>query len=208
MSEAAKRPPGFGAYGDPSKKSPVIAESKPTPNTAAVAMTDGLQEEIRKDVEDIKETAEKAKSYEQILEEAEVSLDKARVIVDDLLTKGYYEEDVPVTKSSFVTFRTRTHSDYRRYLRAIEMINPKYIDEQQEIQLRYFLAASLVSFKGHAFEHPRPNSSDSAVEKAFDARLEWITSQPDTVINLLAIKLSKFDRMVKIVMSEGVVENF
>lgn len=208
MSEADKRPPVFGAYRDPSKKNPVIAESRPTPNTPAKALTEGLQEDMQKDIEQTKETTIKAKGYAEILEEAEISLDKARMIVDDLLTKGYYEEDIQITKSSYVTLRTRTHADYRRYLRALEAVNPKYIDEQQEIQIRYFLAASIVAFKGQAFSHPKPSAGDTAIEDAFDQRLEWITNQPDTLINLIAVKLSKFDRMVKVVMSEGVIENF
>jgi hypothetical protein len=178
------------------------------PNTPAKALSVGLQEDMQKDVDEKKEATIRAKGYEEVLEEAEIPISKARAIVDDLLTKGYYEEDIQITKSSYVTLRTRTHADYRRYLRAIEAVNPKYIDEQQEIQIRYFLAASIVAFKGHTFAHAKPNASENAVEDAFDKRLEWITTQPDTLVNLIAVKLSKFDRMVKVVMSEGVIENF
>lgn len=208
MSDSGKRPPMVGSYGDPRKKAPAVEDKPVSALTAAKSMAEGLQEEIKRDVEETKETAVKAKGYKEILEEAEISLQKARAIVDDILTKGYYEEDIQITKNSFVTFRTRTHADYRRYLRALEAVTPKFIDEQQEIQLRYFLAASLVAFKGQTFEHPKNKTSENAAEDMFDKRLSWITEQPDTLINLLAIKLNKFDRDIKIVMSEGVVENF
>jgi hypothetical protein len=121
-----------------------------------------------------------------------------------MLEKGFYEESVPVTKSVVATFRTRAHADYVRYLRALETYNPKYVEEQQEIQIRYFLAASLVSFKGTVFKV----AAGEDAEKFFDRKLEWIEAQPETVIRLIAVKLSKFDQQIQTIMSEGIVENF
>ena len=205
MSESEKRPPMVGSFKDPSKKN----QPAETPaNTPASKLAEGVQLDIKKDVEDNKNTVTKAQGYQEILAEAEISVEKAHVIIDDLLTKGFYEEAMNVTKTATVTFRTRTQYDYRRYLRALEVVAPKYIDEQQEIQLRYFLAASLVEFRGQRFEHVKPSARETDIEDAFEKRLAWLKDQPDTLITLLAVKLSKFDRMVKVVMSEGVIENF
>jgi len=204
MTESERRPPMIGSYKDPAKAG--------TPNASvdspAVKLAEGVQNEIKKDIEDNKQGAVKAQGYQEILEEAEISIQKAHAIVDDLLTKGYYEEDIKITKTTYVTFKTRTQADYRRYLRALEVVGPKFIDEQQEIQLRYFLAASLVSFKGQKFETDKSNGRDDGVSDAFNKKLDWLNNQPDSLVTLLAVKLSKFDRMVKVVMSEGVVENF
>jgi hypothetical protein len=74
---------------------------------------------------------------------------------------------------------------------------------------RYYLAASLVAFKGQTFTHPEVSKSKpEVVEQAFQDRLEWIEKQGEALIFLLAQKLSKFDRVIQVVMSEGVVENF
>lgn len=207
--------PLIGSYSDPN---PNAAEDKtPTPkivdkrdkvDTPATKMHEGIQEELKQDVKQEQDGIEKAKSYVEILAENDIEKTKAQAIVDAIITDGFWEEALQVTKSTTVTLRTRGYEDYKRYLRALEFINPKYVEEQNEIQIRYFLAASLVVFKGEAFEHPVANASEKEREEAFDVRMEWISNQSERIINLLASKLSKFDRVVQLVMSEGVVENF
>jgi len=202
------KPAVIGSYKNPKEKMQV-EDKRPVENTPAKELIDGATSEMERDVEDARDPIEKAKSYDEILSENDISRTKATVIIDDLLTRGHYEEDIPITQSVYLTLRTRTHDDYRRYLRALELTNPRFVDEQREIQMRYFIAASLVSFKGQTFEHPvQKVGSDRVIEKAFEARLEWISSQPEVVVTLIAMKLNKFDRMIQVVMSEGVVENF
>lgn len=181
-----------------------IVDKRPKVETPSTSLTEGIQNELKDGIERTKQGAEKSKSYEEILAERDVPLSKAHSIVDSMLERGYYEEVLPVTRTSTVTFRTRAHADYIRYVRALESYNPKYVEEQQEIQVRYFLAASLVAFKGHAFKM----DAKADIEEQFDKKLEWIAKQSETLIRLLATKLSKFDQQIQIVMSEGVVENF
>ena len=203
------RPSVIGSYKDPRGRTAPVEDKRAPDTTPARAIVDSVADEMQRDVTETKESVEKAKTYEEILKENDISLSKATAIVDDLLTKGYYEEDIPVTSNSYVTLRTRAHSDYRRYLRALEVNSPRYADEQNEIQMRYFIAASLVNFKGQSFEHPEQKiGNESAVEAAFAARLQWIERQPERLITLIALKLHKFDRMIQVVISEGVIENF
>lgn len=176
--------------------------------TPAQNLVEGVQGEIKDSMDAAAPVTELAQSYETVLASKKITIAKAHSIVDSMLEKGFYEEVMPVTKAVTVTFRTRTHNDYIRYLRALEMFNPKFAEEQAELQLRYFLAASLVAFKGVVLKHVPANADPDAVASAFDSRLEWIEKQPERVINLLATKLSKFDDMIHTVMSEGVVENF
>jgi len=171
-------------------------------------MHEGIQEDLRQDVEGTQDTAEKAQSYEDILAENDIEKSHAQSIVDAMLTQGYYEETVPVTKTTTVTLRTRAYEDYQRYLRGLELINPRFVEEQQEIMGRYFLAASLVAFKGEVFVHTEPTATPKEREDAFDTRMAWLSSQSERLVNLLISKLSKFDRTIQVVMSEGVVENF
>jgi len=200
--------PVIGSYKNPKDKAPV-EDKRAVDVSATKALAEGATSEMTRDVADAEDPIEKSKSYDEILSENDISHIKATAIIDDMLTRGYYEEDIVITKTAFLTLRTRTHADYRRYLRALEMINPRYTDEQREIQMRYFIAASLVSFKGRTFEHPEAKvGNDRVVEKAFEDRLTWISAQPEMVVTLIAVKLNKFDRMIGLVMSEGVVENF
>lgn len=188
---------------------PMIGSYKnPKELTPAQNLVEGVQGEIKDSMDAAAPVTELAQSYETVLASKKITIAKAHSIVDSMLEKGFYEEVMPVTKAVTVTFRTRTHNDYIRYLRALEMFNPKFAEEQAELQLRYFLAASLVAFKGVVLKHVPANADPDAVASAFDSRLEWIEKQPERVINLLATKLSKFDDMIHTVMSEGVVENF
>lgn len=180
---------------------PQIVDKRPKVDSPTKALSEGVQEDLKDSIERTKAAAEKAKTYEEILSDHDISLSKAHAIVDAMLEKGFYEETLPVTKTVNATFRTRTQADYVRYLRALEIYNPKYVEEQQEIQIRYFLGSSLLAFKGVTFTNTDP-------EKLFDEKIEWLEKQPERIVNLLATKLSKFDKQVQIVMSEGVVENF
>ncbi len=181
---------------------PDIVDKRVKVETPARAMAEGVQDELKDSLDRTKATTEKAKTYDEILSEHDIPLSKAHAVVDAMLEKGYYEETVKVTNTTTATFRTRLHADYIRYLRALETYNPKYVEEQQELQIRFFLAASIVAFKGMVL----PKKEDA--EAYFDSKLEWIGKQPEAVIRLLATKLSIFDRQIAIIMSEGVVENF
>jgi hypothetical protein len=181
-----------------------IVDKRQKVETPATSLSTGVQEDLKDSIDRTKDGVEKSKSYDEILSEHDITVQKAHTVVDAMLEKGFYEESIPITKSVSATFRTRAHADYVRYLRALETYNPKYVEEQQEIQIRYFLAASLVSFKGVTFKI----ASGEDVEKFFDRKLEWIEGQPETVIRLIAVKLSKFDQQIQTIMSEGIVENF
>lgn len=181
-----------------------IVDKRPKVESPAKNLSEGIQQDLQDSIDVTKSNTEKAKTYEELLAENDIPLQKAHTIVDALLERGVYEETVAVTQRITATFRTRTHGDYVRYLRALELYNPKYVEEQQELQLRYFLAASLLTYKGKSvvdkkYENP---------EEDFDARLKWVETQADSLIRLLATKLHKFDTVITVVMSEGVVENF
>ena len=192
--------PMIGSYRNPSKE-------QSEPKTPSQSLAEGVQEEIKDSVALTDPITKKALSYEEILSKKEISLAKAHAIVDAMLERGFYEESLKVTQTVSVTFRTRTHNDYVRYLRALELFSPKYIAEQNELQIRYFLAASLAAFKGKTFSHPKISDTDAS-DEAFSERLTWVTQQPESIVNILASKLSKFDDTIHTVMSEGVVENF
>lgn len=196
-----RKPATTGEARTDASPEPQVVDNRPKVESPSRSLTEGLQEDLKSSIDRTKDAAEKAKTYAEILSERDIPLAKAHAIVDAMLEKGFYDETLEITKSTSVTFRTRTHSDYIRYLRAVEVYNPKFVEEQQEIQIRYFLAASLVAFKGQTFTHPE-------ADKLFDSKLEWLEKQPERLVSLLAVKLNKFDQKIQLVMSEGIVENF
>ena len=112
MAPASMARPGvIGSYKDPKARATQVEDKRAPDNTPAKAMVESVTTEMQRDVDDAKEPLEKAKSYDEILKENDISPAKATAIVDDLLTKGYYEEDIPVTASAYVTLRTRVHAD-------------------------------------------------------------------------------------------------
>lgn len=189
-----------------SEDEPEIIHRQPKTETPSTSLSEGIQEILQESIDKTKEGVEKAKTYEQILAERGVTLSKAHAVIDSMLEKGYWEEIIPLKLKTpapvTVTFRTRSQADYIRYLRALEMYNPKFVEEQQEIQLRYFLAASLVAFKGKTFS----NGTDQ--DKIMEEKLKWIEAQPERIIGLLGQQLAIFDMQIQAIMSEGSVENF
>ena len=184
-----------------------IVDKREKVETPTSVLSEGIQEDLKDSIDNTKTGAERAKTYEQILEERGLTLEKAHAIVDSMLEKGFYEEtlsiQLPTKVPITVTFRTRTQGDYIRYLRALEAYSPKFVEEQREIQLRYFLASSIIAFKGKTFK-----AKDTDEDKFFDEKLSWIEAQPERIVNLLGAKLNVFDMQVLAALNEGAVENF
>jgi len=198
------RAPVIGSY-----RREASEEVKKTTSTAtqtSSALSEGIKEDLKDTLEQNKAGAEKAKTYEEILAENNISRERAHLVVDALLEKGYYEETyqikLPASSSVTVTLRTRTQADYIRFLQALEANAPRYVEEQRELQARYYLAASLVSFRGQTFP------ADTAEKPAFEAKMDWLEKQPERIIALLTNRLAVFDREINLIMNEGAVENF
>jgi len=183
------------------------APEKPAENSTS-QLVEGVTTEFKHELSEGKKSASKVKSYKEILKDSNISDTEAQSIVDDMLTKGYYEKIINVTKTTTATFRSRSQSDYKRYLRALDAFSPKFSDDVTEIQQRYYLTASIVTFKGLKFQHVDNPKLEDEVEEAFNKRLAWVEALPEQLFLLLVGKLAYFDNTIAIVMSEGVVENF
>lgn len=194
----------IGNFQDPTQKN----ETKKV-ETPASRMVEGIQTSMESDLPSKEADLKKAKDWKEKLSDAGVSLEKAHAIIDDLLTVGHYAESYNLTKRITVEFRTRTQADYKRYLRAVDIINPRYNDDLSEIATRYFLAASLIRYNDKTWEHPDPTKDGTAkVDEAFEERLDWVEAQSGHLITLLSQKLRSFDENIALVLSEGVIENF
>lgn len=139
-------------------------------------------------------------AYLKELERLKVSKEEAAKIVDAMLFKGFYEEDVPLTKKVKIKLRTRGQDAVDRLNQAIDRIDPKYNGTLYSLIAEYNLSASLVAYGPHAF--------DPSTEEGFERTRKYVKSLPTPVFQLLATKLSKFDEKTMVVMTEGAVESF
>lgn len=147
-------------------------------------------------------------AYEKRLEKNGISRAKAAEIVDAVLLKGYYAEDITVTKGISVRLRTRAARDTQRAQAMIENLRLTYDKHYHDVMGRYILAASLEKFGADSFAHPQKGTKPDEVEAMYRQRLDYVESLGEPALLLLLQKLAKFDTMIIVVLEEGAIENF
>jgi hypothetical protein len=167
-------------------------------------------EQRLEDKADETEAALKPKvDYEARLKEHGISVEDAAKIVDDVLFKGHYAEEVKVSSRVSIVLRTRQARDTARTLTYLEVHKPLYENNYNEHVHKHALAASLVRLGEDRFTFPSGKASTAdEVEDAFRIRLAYVNALPDPVLRLLFLKLTRFDERVRIVLQEGAIENF
>jgi hypothetical protein len=169
---------------------------------------DHAEQKLEEAVQQDEATLKPMVSYEERLKEIGVTKVKAAEIIDAVLLKGYYAEDVAITKSIKARFRTRNSRDTKRAQEQIEAQRLTYEVHYSELLARLLLAASLERFADDVFTHLPRGSKHDAIEKAFFDRLSYVENLSDPAMRLLITKLTKFDRMISTVLEEGAIENF
>lgn len=158
--------------------------------------------------EEMQAALEPVTDYKKFLKDHDISEEKAARIVDDLMTKGFYEEEYPLSQKYKVTLRTRERRDGIRLQGVLNARMPLLQTGMDELTTRYNLAASLAEYNGTRYNFPQADTSAKDVEKFFDVRMQVVEKLPDPMFYKLTQKLAKFDRMLAAVMREGVAENF
>jgi hypothetical protein len=150
------------------------------------------------------------RSYEEQLREIGVSREEAARIIDAIMNRGFWSEEVSVTRSIRARFRTRNSRDRSRAIEYIENARPAYEAHVQEMMNKQLLAASLESFAGDKFAHADARTAKAEdIEAAFEARFRFVNGViSDPALNLLMRHFHKFDLKIRTVMQEGAVENF
>jgi len=151
---------------------------------------------------------EPIKDYKKFLEQQGIKETVAAVIVDDLLTKGAYQDTFHLSKAVSIDLRTRDQGDLMRLQTAMKIQRPVYDDAIDELLTRYNMAASLVRYHETTFEFPPAGADTKMVEDLFEKRLEYVENLPAPVFSAISSKLARFDWTVMAVMQEGVAENF
>lgn len=177
------------------------------PNPPAPALTPPAPQSVPEQAAETQAEAAVAKppedpneAYLKELERLKISKAEAAKIVDSMLFKNMYEEDVQLTKKLSVRFRTRGQEAIDRLNAALEQRDVKFNGSVYALIAEYNIAASLVQYGPHTFDP----TNDEGVERT----RKYIKSLPSPVFGLIATKLSKFDEKCSAVMTEGAVENF
>jgi len=203
---APKAPPSIGEKvvadflaGSPAKASLAgeIPAVTPTPEVPQAETEPLVKREA--ELEAQLKKAEKAPemTYEQKVKEHGLTLPEAMDIVNAMFDNNYYEREYKLTSRYSVLFRTRVTTDQDRILRQIEELNLQYPASIAQLLAKYNLAASIQKYKQLDFS-----------DKAFDVRLKFVLSLPETILRLLAQKLAEFDQLVMDVLDDGAIENF
>ena len=116
--------------------------------------------------------------YFKNLANLKVDIKEARHVMEQMVTKGYYEESFKIGPAT-LTLRTRVYDDMVRAQRMLDQERPEYATAVQELLNRYNTAASLVRYSDHYFDHPDPlTATEEEMEIAFAPRLRLLKRLP------------------------------
>lgn len=189
---------------EPPKPPPTELKEKEAPADKFNA----VEEQLEKKAEETEAALEPKLNYEAQLKEHGITLEKAAEIVDDVLFKGHFSEEIKITSRVSVVLRTRQARDTSRTLTYVEIHKPLYENNYAETISKHSLAASLERMGTDRFSFPDRQDGTSKIEDAFQERFAYVNALPDPILRLLFIKMSKFDEKVRVVLQEGAIENF
>lgn len=153
--------------------------------------------------------ADKAQKYRDALTEADISIVKAREILDAVIFEDCYTEDIILHGRLKVGIRTRIYDDLQRIMHALESEAPAFAAHTDDLIARYNVAASLAYYQDTRFEFPDPKKASFAeISTAFDLRMKFLLGLPTPVITSLIQAVRKFDADINMVFSEGAPEDF
>lgn len=188
---------------DPPKK-PAAAPPSPTKEALEAAET-RLDEDTAKDEAALKPMA----SFEERLKDAGLTREKAAEIIDAVLLKGFYAEDIKITSTVKMRLRTRNARDTKRAQEILEAQRFTIDAHYSESWGRLLLAASLEGFANDKFVHPNPRKDNyETIEKAYQERIAYVDALPDPALRVMLQRLYKFDNRISIALEEGSIENF
>jgi len=179
------------------------AQSSPTADKLTEAET-----ALKTEADETEKKIKPLETYEERLKEVGVTKEQAAFIVDEVLLKGCYSEEISLTSRVSVKFRTRLYRDTQRMQSYLEVSRPTYEAHYSEIVFKYSLAAALEKFGADVFKHPTKASTGDEIEKSFQTRLTYVENLPDITLRLLYTKLGRFDRKIRVCLEEGAIENF
>jgi hypothetical protein len=164
------------------------------------------QEEVSEEPKEKK----KELTYEERLKAAGLTIEKARVIRDNMLFHHYHEETYKVANKLPVVLRTRDYGDAQRAMKRLEAEAPQYAVSISDLVAHCNMAASLSKYGDKSFKlyTPADDASDDEIETAFEERARFLTKVPTQIMDALLRLAGEFDEMIAAVFSTGAPEDF
>lgn len=188
---------------------PVIDPPKPPTTGQTKERLEALDTQLDVEASKDEATLKPMASFEEKLKAAGLTRDQASEIIDAVLLKGFWAEDIKVTSKIKVRLRTRNARDTKRAQEILEAQRFTMDAHYSESWFRLLLAASLEQFGDDKFVHPNYRKDGfEAIEKAYQDRIVYVEGLPDPALRVLFSKLSKFDNRVAVALEEGSIENF
>jgi hypothetical protein len=172
----------------PIKKKKKVTEEADSPPVEAAAESDDIRPKTS------------VERYKDNLSDFGLSEEEAMEIIDALVTRNTYDEEVKITKKLSVRFRTRTSKAMTRLNRALDDSRPQYDAAYYTVIAQHNLASSLVEYGDYILD---PDTNDG-----YEQSLAFIESLPGPLFAILTDKLNSFDQKISAVMKEGCIENF
>jgi len=148
------------------------------------------------------------KTYEDKLKAVGLDKTKAAVILDDVMLKGFYSEEIAVTPRVKARLRTRNARDTKRAQTMLEGMRLTYDSHYAESLSRILLASSLEQFGNDQLPHPNRKAQDKDIEDAFTTRMSYVETMPDPALRIMFKRLMEFDQRVAAALEDGAIENF
>lgn len=181
----------------------VLVPEKNTKATESLKTEEEQSEETKPD---------KIKTYLDNLAQLNITQEHAKLIIDDVLFKGYYSEDCKVLNRIPVTFKTRSYADMIRTHRLLEAEAARIAMHVNDQLLRYNLAASLVRYGDTVFPvlpAAVDGRADTDVQNVeYQKKLDFIQQLPLQAAIALIQLLHTFDQKTFAVFEEGAPEDF
>lgn len=149
-------------------------------------------------------------AYAKGLEDAGLTVDKARIIMEAMFVNGYYEEEVYLGANTYVTLRSRQYFDSIRANRKLETDRVEYVASINNVVNSYNAAASMVKYGNKDFRVPKPmdDVDHVLIEECFTKRLDFLEKLPMQISIKLMQKVFEFDQRLMAVFSDGAPKDF
>lgn len=182
--------------GDPTQTQP------PEPGQTQQSEDNSLAEELERAQAALdRTTMTPQEQYKSRLKEADITLEEAREIIDCVMVQlRPWRESLELGMGVNVTFKTRMPADIERLRSILEKRSPKYQSTREFMSAKHNIAASLVRYGDHEFDHE--------TEEGLKETIKWLRKIPVPVFTQLQQKLYEFDQKMNLVFSPGYTENF
>jgi len=182
------------------------------PTMAPVPEPEQLIEEEEKkeeEKEEIKAPVDVIRPWKDVLADAKITEDQANVILDAMMTKGYWEKNYVLLRGRLhTTLRTRDAYSVTRISKALDLRRNPTDTAFVEVTFNYNLAGSLIKYQEATLPFSEAKASLANIEDCFNKRLEFVDRLPSPVVSALYRALANFDQIVAAALYEEAPTGF